>query len=195
LHSVLDHPDEESFTDNLADGTWNGLQYLEAVRADHVDRVIEWQDCLSPDRMPGHHMSCAPMLEAVLRRHPHVRLVFASDWRKRPGLAATRSLLPPFLAARVVGETRHVKEVDANGRTIFGIRSKLARELLDASGLSLCTPWLAIDDVRELWDGDEARLVKPKSAYGLQPAEMFQLDALLHQLGSNAHAIRIRRSA
>jgi hypothetical protein len=173
LHSELDHPDTP-FWNNFVDGTWNTLQYLKAVRIDHVDRVIEWQDCLSRDRMPGHHMSCAPMLEAVLTRHPHVR---------------------PSLATRVVGETRHVKEVDANGRPIKGIRGQLAREWLHASGLSLCTPWLAIDDVKELWDGDEARLVKPNSAYGLQPAEMFQLDALLHQLGSNAHAIRIRRSA
>lgn len=88
------------------------------------------------------HLSYVPRFAAVLRDYPAVRLVIASDWRKRHTLDELRALLGAELGPRVIGTTPVLDKV---GMDWIGHRQREAMAFLQAEGLAdVC--WIALDD-------------------------------------------------
>lgn len=88
------------------------------------------------------HLSYLPRLTAVLRDYPAVRLVIASDWRKRYSLDELRALLGAELGTRVIGTTPILDKV---GMDWIGHRQREAMAFLQAEGLA-DVRWIALDD-------------------------------------------------
>lgn len=84
--------------------------------------------------------SYLPRLEAVLREFPAVKIVIASDWRKRHSLAELRRMFSEDLRFRIVG----VIGIDDADREL-GNRQRLVERYLAEHGLADAA-WLAIDD-------------------------------------------------
>lgn len=88
------------------------------------------------------HLSYVPRFAAVLRDHPAVRVVIASDWRKHHTLDELRSLLGPELGQRVIGTTPVLDKV---GMDWTGHRQREAMAFLQAEDL-IGVRWIALDD-------------------------------------------------
>lgn len=98
-----------------------------------------------------------PLIEAVVREFPEVRLVIASDWRM---LFSMRNLVARFSAdirERVIGATPHL--LPSKGVDMHGLREHEAMQWLkqhDADGEN--ANWCAIDDAPGNWPS-RSRLV------------------------------------
>lgn len=192
LHSLYADYDPE-WTARLRDGTWSATDFHAAAREAFLTTLQggienEW---LKEAYQAGFMFSQVPLLEAVLLRHPDVRIVITSDRRRSLPLDRLCSLLPPGIAQRVVGATDDVDEKDATGRPIPGIRGELARRWM-RSHVGDDQPWLAIDDGAVLWQGDEDRLIHTRFSQGLQPDEALALDSMLSSLATMRPAELIR---
>jgi hypothetical protein len=90
------------------------------------------------------HLSYLPHFETVLRDFPAVRLVIASDWRKRHTLDELRHLLGD-LGSRLIGATPVLEKI---GLDWTGHRQREAMAWLEAEGLA-DVRWIALDDDAE----------------------------------------------
>jgi hypothetical protein len=88
--------------------------------------------------------SYLPRLEAVLRDHPLVQIVIASDWRKLHTLEELRAFFSPDIAARVIGVT----PLDPSSEYVTCRRQIRVEEYLEQNGLQ-GSSWIALDDE---WD-------------------------------------------
>lgn len=99
--------------------------------------------CPTPDRSEAEnrHFSYLPRLEDVLRDHPDVRIVVASDWRKLHTLEELQAFFAPDIAERVIGVT----PLDPSSEYVPGRRQRRVEEYLEQHGRQ-GEPWVAIDD-------------------------------------------------
>lgn len=91
---------------------------------------------------------CLPLIEAVLRECPEVRIVIASDWRT---LFSMRKLVGRFaedIRPRVVGSSPHL--IPRRGADMHGLREREAHMWLAQRHLQ-DAPWCAIDDAPGNW--------------------------------------------
>ncbi len=93
---------------------------------------------------------CLPLLEAVLREHPEVRIVISADWRMLFSLSELVAHFSEDLRSRIVGTTPHL--VPQRGHDLHGLREReamlwLAQHEPDLTAVS----WCAIDDAPGNW--------------------------------------------
>lgn len=86
-----------------------------------------------------------PALVAVLRRHPVVKIVIASTWRRDHSLEALREMFPRDVAARIVSVTPQLRQPHGYGARQAEVEAWLvANDQRDAL-------WVALDDVAEIY--------------------------------------------
>ena len=111
-----------------------------------------------------------PAIEAVLRAKPYpVQIVISSSWRENHGLAELRSHFSSDLRDRVIGVTpEHNDGLVAGGR-LGEILAWLDRHDPGA-------PWVAVDDLDNLFAVDEDRA----GEHGMDARELSRAVALVH---------------
>lgn len=194
LHPIHGCADRK-WTDALAAGEWTPEDFLNRV-ADELLQEAAGQardDETAPrpfkyELEPRFPFDRSAVLENVLQRHPDVRLVVATAWRRGLTVDQLRAIMPPRLAARVVGKLDEAHESD-QGKPIPGIRAQLMERWVQSNAPG--APWLAIDDTEELWHGSPAPLVKPHFWHGLQARDAHVLHGHLQRL-EQAAAVQIR---
>lgn len=145
----------------------------------------------------------AHVVEA-LRRHRQLRIVIATSWRKYLDLKTLQSVMPVTLSRRVVGVLEWSEEKGIDGRTLAGIRGQLMMRWLRARGESTA-PWLAMDDMPDLWKEHCDRLVQTPMCGMLwnQGQEMLdririlalESNSVIHDSGDAADGIPDQRAA
>ena len=119
------------------------------------------------------HLSYLPRFAAVLQDFPTVRLVIASDWRKRHTLDELRSLFGD-LGSRIVGTTPVLEKI---GLDWTGCRQREVLAYLEAEKLDGMR-WIALDDDAENYLPDAPLIL---CADGFRDAEEAALRAALER--------------
>lgn len=122
---------------------------------------------LHPMNRHGGTLTCLPLLENVLRKHPGVDVVISSSWRTDRTLEQLRSLFAPDIAGRVIGTT-------PDRRAQYGIETHQRQREIDdwlrEEGREY-EGWLAIDDDAWRFVPGCQRLILVDSETGLTAAE------------------------
>lgn len=121
-------------------------------------------------------LSYLPRLEAVLRDFPAVRIVVASDWRRRHSLQELQGFFAEDLRGRLVSTTPILPRTE---ETWTGHRQQEALTWLTENNL-VGASWAALDDDPENWHPG-AQLVLCDD--GFRDAEEQLLRTLLAKLG------------
>ncbi len=112
-----------------------------------------------------------PQLDAWLRTHPAVEVVFSSSWRLEYPLDQLREMFSEDLQPRVVGATPDL------GSFGIGHRGREVQAWLAQSGAP-ARPWRAIDDTACWFDVDLIdRLILCDPGLGLGVQQIGQLDS------------------
>ena len=121
--------------------------------------------------------SCTSVLWAVMRRHPELLVVISSSWRWDRSVEAMKQLMTANggedLANRIVGATpklQHTKDI--------GSRQIECEAWLQANEMS-GMPWLALDDMPELFEPSSAHLYLVSSRLGLTEADVMGISQRL----------------
>ena len=120
-----------------------------------------------PGRSGEEQFTRLELLEEVLRQLPHVEVVISSSWRELHPLEDIRTYFSHDVQARIVDVTPlrvAASEVPADVREFVRHSECLAwlRRRRPAG-----TPWLAIDDVADLWAPDCENLLLIDGSTGL----------------------------
>jgi hypothetical protein len=184
IHIALDIDDVLHSTDSISkhhwksyvdNGTWSAQEFHEAVRESYVQDIrISLENEF--DEQPGFLLSHMPFLEAVLLRHPGVRLVIASDWRKSfANLDKLCSLFSPVVAARVVGKLSVDPGPDPLAPDAPTRRGHLMVKWM-TENVAPDTPWLAVDDDLSHWGDHKDHLIRTQKLCGLDMQTTLELD-------------------
>lgn len=188
------------WTAMVAAGKWSAedfaVRIAEEYALDAEKYVKEEEEC---ERLLGEHykrerkynvdyevrfpFERSGLLEMVLALHPEVRLIIATAWRIGMTVEQLREIMPPRLAARVVGKLDDEKET-SQGYPIPGIRGDLMTRWMKQHA-SASSQWLAIDDTWELWKNHQDRLVQPIGLLGLQTKDAHALRVLLSSFAAS----------
>ena len=130
---------------------------------------VDFDGVLHPQNK-GAVFTCTIVLWAILRLHPHLRVVISSSWRWDRSLENMKRLMTANggedLAGRIVGATPKLRH------TIYaGSRQLECEAWLKANSLS-DMPWLALDDMPELFEEDTPNLYQVDARYGLRDADV-----------------------
>lgn len=178
IDDVLHSTNSESFSHwkPLVDsGTWTAQDFHNAVREAYVQQISD-NLANGDDSMPGYLLSHVPLLEAVLIRHPGVRLVIASDWRKSfQNLDKLCSLFSPTIAARVVGKLKVDPLPDPMAPDAPNRRGHLMVKWM-TENVNADANWLAVDDDRRHWGDHEDHLIRTQKLCGLDMQTTLELD-------------------
>ena len=137
---------------------------------------VDFDGVLHPQNK-GAVFTCTSVLWAVLRLHPHLRVVISSSWRWDRSLENMKRLVTANggedLAGRIVGVTPKLRH------TIYaGSRQLECEAWLQANSLS-DMPWLALDDMPELFEADTSHLYQVDARFGLRDADVVRLSRSL----------------
>lgn len=94
---------------------------------------------------PEYCFSKLPMLEDVLRAHPHVDVVISSTWRIRRTLQELQSLFSVDIAPRIIDKTPHWRDFQDDATYGTYVRQGEIEMWLRAAGRAW-EPWIALDD-------------------------------------------------
>lgn len=114
---------------------------------------------------PADDCDCSSLFEysafvaEALRRHAQLQIVIATAWRRHMSLDTLKAVMPVTLARRVIGVLDWADERTPEHHVVAGIRGRLMVQWLQAHG-DPHAPWLAIDDMEELWRDHGDRLVQ-----------------------------------
>lgn len=136
---------------------------------------------LHPNADDSEHFSCAPLLWELLRRHPEISAVFSTGWRFEHPVAELRSLVcsngGEDLAERFIDATpllRHEAET--------GSRERDCLAWLQAH--SHVGPWLALDDMPDLFSRGASNLYHVNPKRGLMPYDVERISAFIVRAGT-----------
>ncbi len=110
-------------------------------------------------------------LEAFLRKHPRIRVVFSTSWRLQQGWFDLLALFSQDLRERFVGVTPNLGEAAA-------VREHEIHAWLRANGCQRLK-WVALDDDATLFTPYCAQLVLCETIRGLRATQLAQIEAKL----------------
>jgi hypothetical protein len=122
---------------------------------------LDFDGVLHPRFCPDEEHFCRRQLfESVMRRHPAVRIVISSSWRRVYGIDYLRSRFSRDIAERVVGTTQlWVPDEPTNRHQ--EILAWLGKQRLEGS------PWVALDDSAQEFPKRCVNLLLCDSRHGL----------------------------
>ena len=123
-----------------------------------------------------------PLVEDVLREHPHVNVVISSSWRYDHRLSELQAFFSSDVRTRVIDVTPSVARTDDEGW--------IPQDLLQHHREWECrkwirqhrppdTPWLVIDDAAEWFTPECAHLLTTQSELGFQSEQIPLLDRMI----------------
>ena len=178
IDDVLHSNYSESFSHwmpQIDSGIWTAKDFHDAVREAYVKHICD-NLANEYDTLPGYLLSHMPLLEAIIIRHPGVRLVIASDWRKSfQNLDKLCSLFSPTVAERVVGKLSIDPGQDPMAADAPNRRGHLMIKWM-SENVTTDASWLAVDDDRRHWGDHEEHLIRTKKFCGLSMETALELD-------------------
>lgn len=137
---------------------------------------LDFDGVLHPRFCPDEeHFSRRPLFESVMRRHPAVRIVISSSWRRIYGIDFLRSRFSRDIAGRIVGTTQ-LWVPDEPMNRYQEIIAWMEKQRLEGS------PWLALDDSVLEFPERCANLLLCDSHHGLTAERAEALTRRLSQL-------------
>ncbi|WP_342617552.1 HAD domain-containing protein [Rhodoferax sp. GW822-FHT02A01] len=138
---------------------------------------LDFDGVLHPDPCDRRDWFCQlPLLENVLRQHPHVDVVISSSWRYDHSLEQLRGTFAEDLRSRIVGVTPTDARPQVEDWMPQALLPSHHREIECRKWLqryrSTQTHWLAIDDVREWFAPDCKNLLVTDSGKGFRPEQV-----------------------
>jgi hypothetical protein len=159
------------------------LLYLDFDHCLHACDAYKTADGIVPSDPSVRFFEFAGVLETMLAPYPALRIVLSTSWVEAIGFEAARDGLPlSSLRARVVGATFNPKENFAWAWREIS-RGQQVRHHVTRYGIK---KWLALGDMREGFEGVEARLVHCHPGVGLGNKDVQKLfaDRLATMFGS-----------
>lgn len=108
-----------------------------------------------------------PAFEQALLLHPNLEIVISSSWRESHTLEQMRFFFSPSFRERIIDVTPvfEYQEVErADGCGVFlgcqGLRQKEIEQYMEQNHPP-STPWIALDDMPELFNGDNNLIYTP----------------------------------
>ncbi len=137
---------------------------------------LDFDGVLHPKGAGGahEHFSRRPLLEELLLEAAcaEVQVVVTSTWREAYSLAKLRGFFGAALQPRIIDRTPALDDLDSDFLRYREIRAWLNRH-------PEAKRWCAVDDDREGFPENQARVVFTDSATGLTPANIAALRKLL----------------
>lgn len=110
--------------------------------------------------------SSMPLLEDVLRAHPHVEVVISSTWRTTRTVQELQALFSADILPRIVGKTPHWQDLQDDAAYGTYVRQAEIEAWLRSSGRPW-ESWVALDDQASLYRPFCRNLVLTDSETGL----------------------------
>lgn len=151
-----------------------------------ITLFLDFDGVLHPALCPYEKHFCRrPLFEDVMRRHPAVRIVISSSWRRIHAIDYLRSRFSRDIAERIVGTTQ-LWEPDEPMNRYQEILAYIGKQRLDG------IPWLALDDSAFEFPERCANLLLCDSRFGLTDeraeALAYRLSLMAGKLGRLAGA-------
>ncbi|SKC68908.1 HAD domain-containing protein [Paraburkholderia hospita] len=150
------------------------LLYLDYDNCLHACDAYKAGDLIVPSVRTETFFAFADVLECLLAPYPALQIVLSTSWVEAIGFEAARDSLPfSSLRARVVGATFNPKENFARAWREIP-RGQQVRRHVTRYGIE---KWLALDDMREGFEGVEGHLVHCQPGVGLGDKDVQKLFA------------------
>jgi hypothetical protein len=150
------------------------LLYLDYDNCLHCCDAFKTADGIVPSNPTETFFEFAGVLENLLTPYPALQIVLSTSWVEAIGFeAALKSLPLASLRARVVGSTFSPEE-DFMGTWRDIPRGQQVRRHVQRYGIK---KWLALDDMRESFEGAEEHLVHCQPGVGLGDKDVQKLFA------------------
>ena len=139
---------------------------------------LDFDGVLHPNGCGDEELFCSvELLWLILRACPDVKVVFSTSWREIYKLEDMVKFVTSGggedLMVRFIGKIPTFADVGYYPRRDIEIQS-----WLDANGY--CCPWIAIDDMQELFNDEHPNLYVVDGDYGLTDADVFTIIEKIH---------------
>lgn len=141
---------------------------------------LDFDGVLHPEYCtPSLHFSRLPMLEALLRQHPHVQIVISSTWRLQFEFSHLLDRFSPDISERIVGMTPVFSAISTVPDRLLGYSRHAECWAWQREHRAASDDWVALDDRPWLFYPLSSQLIQVNGTTGLDQEVLNRLSTQL----------------